>query len=47
MTDDEFLKKLKLDKSEELPYHCEVCGSSFETQCALSKHQHFFCTGGW
>ena len=43
----EILNKIKVDKDSELSYTCEVCGSSFETSCALSKHQHFFCTGNW
>jgi hypothetical protein len=40
--------KLKQYKYErENPYKCEACGDRFKTQLELSKHQHYFCTGGW
>jgi hypothetical protein len=40
------LRKLKIGKDTS-PHKCEVCGSSFDTPCALAKHQHLFCTGNF
>lgn len=47
---DRILRKLKRKemKEQEKPFYCEACEkASFRTQEELSRHQHYFCIGGW
>lgn len=34
-------------KSPEKSFKCVMCNKKFKSQKSLSRHLHYYCTGGW